>query len=183
MLHQLAALAERTDALLYAEIAARRAELNPDRRDVLSLLLQASDAEGQALSDLDLRDELMTLLVAGHETTATALTDITRCLACISVRRMDVENQTVNGDDPAYAANQGVEMLQRGRIAVQRDTSESPVPGDAFYLGTSGSEAGRLYKTASSTRVYIPAAFLSWERSERAADSDGVILVRLKAVA
>jgi cytochrome P450 len=71
---RVASLAERTDALLYAEIAARRAEQNPDRKDVLSLLLQASDAEGQALSDLDLRDELMTLLLAGHETTATALT-------------------------------------------------------------------------------------------------------------
>jgi cytochrome P450 len=71
---RVAALAERTDALLYAEIAARRAEQDPGRTDVLSLLLQASDAEGQPLSDLDLRDELMTLLLAGHETTATALT-------------------------------------------------------------------------------------------------------------
>ena len=43
----MAALAERTDALLYAEIAARRAEQNSDRRDVLSLLLQASASDAK----------------------------------------------------------------------------------------------------------------------------------------
>ncbi|MBM5815167.1 MAG: cytochrome P450 [Cyanobacteria bacterium K_Offshore_surface_m2_239] len=61
------------DDLLYAEIAERRA--HPERRgdDILSLLLDARDAEGQGLTDGELRDELMTLLVAGHETTATAL--------------------------------------------------------------------------------------------------------------
>jgi cytochrome P450 family 135 len=62
------------DAELYAEIARRReaADLG-DRTDILSLLLQARDEDGAALTDAELRDELMTLLVAGHETTAAAL--------------------------------------------------------------------------------------------------------------
>jgi len=67
-------LGEQTDNLLFAEIQERRANPDPNRIDILSLLLQAEDEDGNGLSDQELRDELMTLLVAGHETTATALT-------------------------------------------------------------------------------------------------------------
>jgi cytochrome P450 len=64
----------RADALLYEEIALRRRAENLDeRQDVLSLLLRARDEEGQPMTDAELRDELITLLAAGHETTATAL--------------------------------------------------------------------------------------------------------------
>jgi len=62
------------DALIYDEIARRRDA--PDletREDVLSMLLLARDEEGNSLTDRELRDELVTLLVAGHETTATGL--------------------------------------------------------------------------------------------------------------
>lgn len=63
----------RVDALLFAEIARRRTRPDETRTDVLSLLLAARDENGAPLSDQALRDELVTLLVAGHETTATAL--------------------------------------------------------------------------------------------------------------
>ncbi len=62
------------DALLFAEIAERRAAGDlGERTDILSLLLGAADEDGRPLTDPELRDELMTLLLAGHETTATAL--------------------------------------------------------------------------------------------------------------
>jgi cytochrome P450 family 135 len=64
------------DALLFDEIAARRADRGHDlaaRTDILSMLLQARDEDGAPLTDHELRDELMTLLIAGHETTASAL--------------------------------------------------------------------------------------------------------------
>jgi cytochrome P450 family 110 len=61
------------DELLYAEIAERRVNPNPDRIDILELLMTVKDEDGQGLSDKELRDELMTLLFAGHETTATAM--------------------------------------------------------------------------------------------------------------
>ena len=65
---------ERADALLYEEIALRREDADIDQRaDVLSLLLRAADEQGQPMTDVELRDELMTMLAAGHETTATAL--------------------------------------------------------------------------------------------------------------
>jgi cytochrome P450 len=62
------------NGLLYEEIGRRRkAEDLEQRDDIMSLLLQARHEDGSPMSDQELRDELMTLLVAGHETTATAL--------------------------------------------------------------------------------------------------------------
>jgi cytochrome P450 family 135 len=64
----------RVDAVLLEEIGRRRqAPSTVGRDDILSLLLQARDEHGEPMTDGELRDELMTLLVAGHETTATAL--------------------------------------------------------------------------------------------------------------
>ena len=65
---------EPADELIYDEIRLRRdADDLEERDDVLSLLLQARHEDGSPMSDDELRDELMTLLVAGHETTASAL--------------------------------------------------------------------------------------------------------------
>lgn len=61
------------DAALLAEIRMRRAAGTAGRSDVLSLLIDAKDESGAGLTDDELRDELVTLLVAGHETTATSL--------------------------------------------------------------------------------------------------------------
>ena len=62
------------DGLLYAEIADRRADPNlATRTDTLAMLVRAGDHDGCAMTDGELRDQLMTLLVAGHDTTATGL--------------------------------------------------------------------------------------------------------------
>ena len=62
------------DRVIFAEIAHRRQAGDlPDRSDVLSRLLQVRDESGEGLTDEELRDQLVTLLLAGHETTATAL--------------------------------------------------------------------------------------------------------------
>ncbi|MBW4509142.1 MAG: cytochrome P450 [Scytonematopsis contorta HA4267-MV1] len=61
------------DELIYTEIAERRSNPNPESIDILSLLMEARDEDGNALADKELRDELMALLFAGHETTATAM--------------------------------------------------------------------------------------------------------------
>jgi len=62
------------DELIYEEIARRRAAEDLEQReDVLSMMLLARDEGGESMSDRELRDELVTLLVAGHETTATGL--------------------------------------------------------------------------------------------------------------
>jgi cytochrome P450 len=64
---------DRLDGLIYAEIARRREQQDlGEREDILSLLLQARDEDGQAMTDGELRDELVSLLLAGHETTSTS---------------------------------------------------------------------------------------------------------------
>lgn len=61
------------DDLLYAEIRDRTLNPDPDRTDILSLLLSAHDEDGQPMSAGEIRDQMLTLLFTGHETTATAL--------------------------------------------------------------------------------------------------------------
>ncbi|MBU7584999.1 MAG: cytochrome P450 [Nostoc sp. TH1S01] len=65
---------EQIDQLLYAEIQERRNHPESSGSDILSLMMSARDENGTPMTDVELRDELMTLLVAGHETTASALT-------------------------------------------------------------------------------------------------------------
>ena len=72
-------LREELRELIYAEIRDRRQylqqpEVNPEEKtDILTLLLQTKDENGEGMSDLELHDELVTLLLAGHETTASAM--------------------------------------------------------------------------------------------------------------
>src|SRR3954454_7360590 len=71
---QLRALVAQIDEVLLAEIAERRTDpALAQREDILSLLATARFDDGTAMSDRELRDQLVTLLLAGHETTATAL--------------------------------------------------------------------------------------------------------------
>jgi cytochrome P450 family 135 len=67
-------LREHVDALLYEEIEQRRADHAREARgDILTLLLSARDEDGNPLTNRELRDELITILLAGHETTATSI--------------------------------------------------------------------------------------------------------------
>lgn len=71
---KLAQITRSIDELLFAEIAERREDPALDEReDILSLLISARFEDGSEMGDQDLRDQLITLLLAGHETTATAL--------------------------------------------------------------------------------------------------------------
>jgi cytochrome P450 len=61
------------DAVIYEELGRRRGQADlAEREDILSLLMLARDEDGQEMTDAELRDELVTMLLAGHETTATA---------------------------------------------------------------------------------------------------------------
>lgn len=61
------------DQMLYDEIARRREYPEPDRTDILNLLMAARDEAGEPLSDRELRDQLVTLLMGGFDTTSTSL--------------------------------------------------------------------------------------------------------------
>jgi cytochrome P450 len=84
------------DEILYDEIARRRADPSlGERDDVFSALLLAEDADGRRLSDREVRDELVTLLMAGHETTATGLAWTFDLL----LHSPAVHNRALEGDD------------------------------------------------------------------------------------
>jgi cytochrome P450 family 110 len=73
---QILTLLEKVDELIYCHIREVRVDIqtkNQNRTDILSLLMSANYDDGQAMSDKELRDELITLLILGHETTASAL--------------------------------------------------------------------------------------------------------------
>jgi cytochrome P450 len=87
---RLARAKRRLDAVVYDLIRARRAHPT-SRSDLLSLLLAARDEDGSAMSDRQVRDEVMTALLAGHETTANALTWTLILLARHPEQRSEVE--------------------------------------------------------------------------------------------
>jgi cytochrome P450 len=64
---------QQIDDLIYTEIRERKENDTSSRTDILSLMMAARDEQGQPMTDVELRDELITLLVAGHETTASSL--------------------------------------------------------------------------------------------------------------
>ena len=66
-------LGRKIDRLLYDEIARCKKEALQQRTDIMAMLVAARDEDGQPMSDQEIRDELVTMLVAGHESTATWL--------------------------------------------------------------------------------------------------------------
>ena len=68
-----AVLARAIDTLLYDEIARRKAVSQDERTDVMAMLVAARDEDGQPMSDAEIRDEMITILLTGHETTATSM--------------------------------------------------------------------------------------------------------------
>jgi cytochrome P450 len=99
-----AGLAE-LDRLIYAEIDDRRGTPDlADRTDVLSRLLSTTDEQGDRLTDAELRDQLITLLLAGHETTATALSWALHELTRRPEQLHAAQRAADNGDDEYLTA-------------------------------------------------------------------------------
>ena len=125
------------DELIYAEIADRRAADDAEERDdVLSLLLGARHEDGSPMSDIELRDELMTLLTAGHETTATGLSwAFERLLRTPRV----LERLTASLDDDDYVDAVVKETLRVRPVIVdvaRKLTRDTEVAGWRLPAGT-----------------------------------------------
>ena len=101
------------DTLIYETIDERRANGGEDRDDILAMLLSARHEDGSPMSPVELRDELMTLLVAGHETTASELAwafeRLTRTPDVLE--RLTAEIDSGNGDE--YVTATVYETLRR----------------------------------------------------------------------
>ena len=92
---------EEVDRMVFEQIEERRAE-GADRDDVLSMLLEARHEDGSPMSHQELRDELMTLLVAGHETTASSLAWSFERLVREPRVVARLQEEVDAGDDDAY---------------------------------------------------------------------------------
>jgi cytochrome P450 len=90
------------DQIVYGEIAERRAAPDPGKRDVLSLLLGVRDEAGEGFSDKEVRDQVMTLMFAGHDTSTSTLTFMMHELARHPdvVERLCREQDRVLGGEP-----------------------------------------------------------------------------------
>ncbi len=143
------------DREIYAEIARARAgppEALERRTDVAALLLRARDEEGRPMTDVELRDELMTLLAAGHETTATSLAwafdQILAHPAALARIEAELDALTGGGERPLgpgelarleYLDAAIKESLRRRPIfpiVVRRLATEATVAGHALRAGT-----------------------------------------------
>jgi cytochrome P450 family 135 len=127
------------DELIYAEIAERRAATDGDgdrRDDVLSLLLSARHEDGAPMTDTELRDELMTLLTAGHETTATGLSwAFERLLR--TPRVLDRLTESLDDDDYVDAVVKETLRIRPVVVDVARKlTRETEVAGWRLPAGT-----------------------------------------------
>jgi cytochrome P450 len=90
------------DEIVYGEIRQRRANPDSERMDILSLLVGVRDEEGEGFSDKEVRDQAMTLMFAGHDTSTSTLTFMMHELARHPdvVERLCEEQDRVLGGDP-----------------------------------------------------------------------------------
>lgn len=107
-------------------------------------------------------------------------TSLTRAMVGFSMRRLDVENATVDGDDPVYAANEAVEVVTHaGHGVIQRDTTETWAYSDEVYVSLASATKGRLYNAAGTDRVWIGASRVRILRQEPSTSTDGLGVISL----
>src|SRR6188472_352595 len=91
------------DEIVFEEIARCRAKPDPDRRDILNLLVTARGAGGEEFSDGEIRDQLMTLMFAGHDTSTSTVTFLMYELARhpdVARRLQEEQDRVLGGETP-----------------------------------------------------------------------------------
>ena len=144
---------------------------SPAARDILSLLVQATYEDGRPLDDQALRDELMTILLAGHETTATALAwAVSHVLAHPDVRRRLPTSCAALGPGAARSAARDPPRVPRRRLprdappdAHRPARRPPPDPADAHRAASTCPPAWSRLR-ASTWRI---AASERWPEPER----------------
>jgi cytochrome P450 family 135 len=143
------------DRLIQDVIAERRAAGDLEERvDILSLLLQARHEDGSPMSDRELRDELVTLLVAGHETTATAIAWAVERLARHPEKLDRLAAEVAEGED-AYLKAVVLETLRlRPVISIVNRTLKEPFEVGGYTLPAGVKVAPCIYLVHRRADVY-----------------------------
>jgi cytochrome P450 len=147
---------DRLDAVIHEEIARRRAQPDlAERSDILSLLLLAADEDGKPMTDGELRDELVTLLLAGHETTATAVAWAIERLVRHpdKLARLTAEIDAGEQDDYLQAVVHETLRVRPVVPLVVRQLRE-PLQVGAHELPAGTRVAASIYLTNRNPRVY-----------------------------
>lgn len=151
------------DRLLYEEFDRRRAT-RAAGEDILSLLLSAKHEDGSPMSDQELRDEMMTLLIAGHETSATALTwvlsEVLRRGEVLARIRSEVE--AVTGGSPIEAKHVG--KLEYVDAVIKETMRLHPIVPIVGRLLKAPARVGPLELPAGT--VVAPSIYLAQRRED-----------------
>jgi cytochrome P450 family 135 len=150
---------DQLDSVIYEELERRRSQADlAERSDILSLLMQARDEDGQAMTDGELRDELVTLLLAGHETTSTSVSwAIERLIRHPEkLRRLVAEVDAMNeGGGEEYMAAVVSETLRvRPVVPVVVRVLQEDMQVGSHLLAKGTRVVPSIYLTNRSPRVY-----------------------------
>jgi cytochrome P450 family 135 len=158
----------RIDRLIYDLIAARRADRGAEQRDdILSMLLSAGHEDGSAMTDGELRDELVTLLVAGHETTATALAWAVERLARHPDKLLRLASEVRAGGDEYLKAVVCETLRLRPVISLVNRTLKAPMEFGGYELPAGVKVVPSIYLVHRRPDVYpeperfLPERFLA----------------------
>ncbi|HEY0517539.1 MAG TPA: cytochrome P450, partial [Solirubrobacteraceae bacterium] len=154
---------DRLDEVIYEELARRRAAADLEQRtDILSLLMQARDEDGEPMTDGELRDELVTLLLAGHETTATSVAWAVERLVRHPQKLRRLVEEIDAGESEEYmnaVCNETLRVRPVVPIVVRMLREPFRVAGRELPAGTR--VVPSIYLTNRNSRVYErPAEFL-----------------------
>jgi cytochrome P450 len=156
------------DAIIYAEIDRRRREPDAERGDVLSMLLAAEDEDGTRLSDRELRDQVMTLLFAGHDTATSTISFLLYELARhpAELARVLAEQDAVLGGRPPTAADLAGEAMPCLEMALDETLRLYPAAWigprralDTFAFGGHEVPAGAYVNYCSWASHRLPDVF------------------------
>ena len=149
-------LMEKVDAALLAEIAdRRRAPDLAERDDILSSLLVATFEDGTGMEDREVRDQLMTLLLAGHETTATALAWTFDMLIRNPAPAARLTEEVRSGEDDAYLKATITEALRlRPVVPIAGRRLAEPLEVDGFPLDAGTDVTPAIWLTHTRPDLY-----------------------------
>jgi cytochrome P450 len=146
---------DRVDELIYREIAERRAAGDlAERDDVLSLLVGATHEDGSPMSDVEIRDELLTLLVAGHETTATSLAWAVERLVRNPDKLERLRAEVADGREEYLTATIQETLRLRPVISIVLRKLTEPVEIGGYQLPAGVSVAPCVYLVHRNPEIY-----------------------------
>jgi cytochrome P450 len=156
------------DRLLYDQIARRRGSTEKGRTDIMAMLVAARDEDGQPMSDEEIRDEIITMLVAGHETTATSLAWVIYRLLenphVLATAQAEVKSVTGDGLQASRPTAEQITELSYLDAVIKETARLNPVLPIAVRLLETDTRIGNYELSAGS--IVAPCIYLTHRQPE-----------------